>query len=429
LNAVAIKNWDFLGADTAPSLLMSGTTQNGQRQTVTLTFDTAVQAGSGSISLWRYTDTSDNSASVTTSSLAFAGSNVIFKPSTTIADATSYYIKAAAGAITNAEKAATTLAAELNTKGTVLFTGPMSANYSYTEVWGPSGIYDVENSTDTTLPAPVWTTVEDYACTPADGVIPDIILYLNEEIETADYTKMVKLYACGTSCDTDGTPNDDTLTWTDFPATTGSKPVLKADSTQKFKFTLELDNTGKAGSSGSGLSMLTKNMVFLESGMFQDYDDGLTALTRTSKAISLAFSVCEIKFDTPSSDLLRVYSATALSTSSVASARKFQVLIPTGSIKDALGNSVSSTESYSFYQEATAPTMDTSGSNPANGQNANLKENIVLAFNEVVQAGGGKFQLWSRDTTDALAFEIDVEAVAGTSPTRTLASSGNMVMA
>ena len=168
LNTVAIKNWDFLGASTAPSLLMSGTKQNGQRQTVTLTFDTAVQAGSGSISMFKYTDTSDNSASVTTSSVAFAGSNVIFKPSTTIADSTSYYVKSAAGAITNAEST-TTMAAELNTKGTVLFTGPMTANYSYTEVWGPSGIYDVENSTDTTLPAPVWTTMDDYACTSANA--------------------------------------------------------------------------------------------------------------------------------------------------------------------------------------------------------------------------------------------------------------------
>lgn len=52
--------------------------------------------------------------------------------------------------------------------------------------------------------------------------------------------------------------------------------------------------------------------------------------------------------------------------------------------------------------------MDSSGSNPGNGQNANLKENIVLAFNEVVQAGAGKFQLWERDTTDSLAFEIDI---------------------
>merc|ERR1719158_1908409 len=122
-NKVAIKNWDFLGANTAPSLLMSGTKQNGQRQTVTLTFDTAVQAGTGMISMFKYTDTSDSTASVTTSSVAFAGSNVIFKPSTTIADSTSYYVKAAAGAIVNAEKAATTMADELNTKGTVLFTG------------------------------------------------------------------------------------------------------------------------------------------------------------------------------------------------------------------------------------------------------------------------------------------------------------------
>ena len=46
-----------------------------------------------------------------------------------MADATSYYIKAAAGAITNAEKAATTLAAELNTKGTVR-AGTKSCNQS-----------------------------------------------------------------------------------------------------------------------------------------------------------------------------------------------------------------------------------------------------------------------------------------------------------
>jgi hypothetical protein len=243
--------------------------------------------------MFKYTDTSDSATSVTTSSVAFAGANVIFKPSTTIADSTSYYVKAAVGAITNAEKAASTMANELNTKGTVLFTGPMTANYSYTEVWGPSGIYDVENSTDTTLPAPVWTTMDDYACTSANGVIPDIVIYMNEEIETADYTKMVKLYACGTACDTDGTPNGDTLTWADFPATSGTKPVLTADSTQKFKFTLDLDGTGKAGSTSSYLTQLSKNMVFLESGMFQDYDNGLTATTRTSKAISLPFSVCK----------------------------------------------------------------------------------------------------------------------------------------
>merc|ERR1719183_2042341 len=106
---------------------------------------------------------------------------------------------------------------------------------------------------------------------------------MNEEIETADYTKMVKLYACGTACDTDGTPSD-TLTWTDFPATSGTKPILTADGTQKFKYTLDLDGTGKAGSTSSGLTQLTKNMVYLEAGLFQDYDDGLTATTRTSKA-------------------------------------------------------------------------------------------------------------------------------------------------
>jgi hypothetical protein len=167
-------------------------------------------------------------------------------------------------------------------------------------------------------------------------------------------------------------------------------------------------------------------MVYLQSGLFQDYDNGLTATTRTSKAISLPFSVCETKFDTPGSDLLRVYTASALATSSTATARKFQVLIPTGSIRDALGNSISSTGSYSFYQEAEAPTMDTSSSNPGNGQNANLKENIVLSFNEVVQAGAGKFQLWSRDTTDALAFEIDVATVGSTS--RTDSASGNNMM-
>ena len=178
----------------------------------------------------------------------------------------------------------------------------------------------------------------DYACISAQGVIPDIVLYMNEEIEETDMSKMVKLYACGAACDMDGTVSD-TLTWYDYPATSGtSKALLTQDATQKFKFTLDLDGTGKAGSTTTPLTQATANQVFLEAGLFLDYDNGLTATTRTSKFKSIEFRVCEVKFDTPSSTVMRLYSPLALATSSTNRARKFQVVIPGGSVRDALGN-------------------------------------------------------------------------------------------
>jgi hypothetical protein len=44
--------------------------------------------------------------------------------------------------------------------------------------------------------------VEDYSCIGADGegVLPEIVLYMNEDIKTVDTTKFIKLYDCGTSC-------------------------------------------------------------------------------------------------------------------------------------------------------------------------------------------------------------------------------------
>merc|ERR1719160_1014659 len=80
LNKAAIKNWDFMGTNAVPGLISDGTVQNGQRQTITLKFDTAVQAGTGSLYTYKFSNSGPESVAITGTSVAFAGANVIFKP-------------------------------------------------------------------------------------------------------------------------------------------------------------------------------------------------------------------------------------------------------------------------------------------------------------------------------------------------------------
>ena len=64
---------------------------------------------------------------------------------------------------------------------------------------------------------------------------------------------------------------------------------------------------------------------------------------------------------------------------------------------------------------------------------ADITDSTVVMTSPTHEASGilgsSKFQLYSRDTTDALAFEIEGEAVGSTRPTRIDAALGNKVMA
>jgi hypothetical protein len=86
-NDFSIRAWDYVGA-AAPDFIGSGEVANGQRQTIVLSFDAVVQSGSDNFEV-RTTDTDallGSAVKVDSSSVMFAGSKVIFQPSTIMAD-------------------------------------------------------------------------------------------------------------------------------------------------------------------------------------------------------------------------------------------------------------------------------------------------------------------------------------------------------
>jgi hypothetical protein len=411
-NDFDIKSWEFTGT-AAPVLMSEGAIQNGQRQTITLTFDTAVQASTGSIEV-RDVDTNSllgDALTMVSSAVVFAGSNVIFRPSTHMTDDGSYYVKTThAEGIRNTASPTSSMTAPLNTKNVITFEGPMTVNF--TDYPGLSGGYDVVNSSDTTLPAPVWSSIEDYTCVAGSGEIPDITLYMNEDLKQIDTDSKIRLYACGASCDTDSSPSD-TLTW-QLPAgsvSSSSSIGVTIDSDKSWKVTIAKPSTGVMGSSDTALTMATMNQIWLEPGLFQDFDDG----PQKSKYKSMPFAVCEVKYDTTGGNLVRLYSLMSFSTSSSAAAKKFEVTIPTTSVKDVLGNAPAVTATYAFRHESELPTLDASNSNPSHTASGAVKENIVLAFNEVVQAGEGSFEIWKLASTDSREFSVGVSKLTSAS--------------
>jgi hypothetical protein len=48
-----------------------------------------------------------------------------------------------------------------------------------------------------------------------------------------------------------------------------------------------------------------------------------------------------------------------------------------------------------FNHDVVGPSVDPASCNPAAATNMGLKENILVAFNEVVQSGTGTFEIFS----------------------------------
>jgi methionine-rich copper-binding protein CopC len=410
---VAIKSWEH--SSGAPVLTSNGDYPNGQRQTIVLTFDKVVQAGSGSLQLWDQKTTSQfgDGVAVANSEVVFAGSHVIFQLTTVLADSSTYYVKSTTGeSIKNQD--ATAMSVPLDTIGKATYSGPMTVNF--TQNAGMVGGYDVVNSSDTTLPAPIWSSLEEYTCMPANGVLADdIVLYMNEDIRRIDPGMSIKLYDCGLGCEVDGTPenstvpgSEDSLLWT-LPA---DSIWFIIDATKKFKVTIDMPPASpKAGSSAVPLGMGTINQLWLEPGLFQDYDDG----PQKSAYYSMPFSICEVKFDTPTTTLARIYSPFKFSTSSSGYAKKFQVVIPAGCVKHDITSFENNLEYYEFAHETTAPTLDHYASRPDIQIPGSPQSHVVLAFNEVVQAGAGSFQIWEDASTDTKRFDIAVSKVKSSS--------------
>lgn len=397
-DGLAIKSWNYFGNAVPQKLQHLRKVSNNARQIITLTFDTAIQAGAGAFRILTTSDDSALGSSVASSDSLYAGSNVIIKPTVGLAAGTSYYVRSTAtNYITSSVGIASQGGVDSREYGAI-FTGSSDAD-------------------DTTLPAPVWSTLDDYVCIRADGTLDDVVLYMNEEIKSVDTDRNTSLYSCGASCDTDSfnTPPSDTLVWSLeswTQATSFTKLKYTINPAKKYKVTIGTGSlVGRKGANSNALSSLTKYFLWLEQGLLIDFSSNDN--NNGTKRMSLPFWTCQARFDTPSTNLLRLYAPTAFATTATGATKQFQVLIPLSGIKDTWGNQNTVQISYSFEHELLAPTLDTWNSNPRNMRNdASTQENIVLAFNEVVQAGTGCFEIWDEVDEDGPKWYVDVEKIS-----------------
>ena len=74
--------------------------------------------------------------------------------------------------------------------------------------------------------------------------------------------------------------------------------------------------------------------------------------------------------------------------------KQFEVVIPPMAVQDGFGNFAAATTAISVTHETAPPTMDVAMSSPSMGSIVDEYENVILAFNEVVQAGTGRFYMY-----------------------------------
>eukprot|EP00928_Gymnodinium_smaydae_P082863 TRINITY_DN6613_c1_g1_i3.p1 TRINITY_DN6613_c1_g1~~TRINITY_DN6613_c1_g1_i3.p1 ORF type:complete len:3740 (+),score=726.59 TRINITY_DN6613_c1_g1_i3:1432-12651(+) len=135
-----------------------------------------------------------------------------------------------------------------------------------------------------------------------------------------------------------------------------------------------------------------------------------------SPEIRLRFRICEVRVPPARPSTMVIYSEF----SALEGARRFKVSIPAQALKDSHGNARLENFTASFAQDASGPEIVHKASIPPMGGEVAPEANIVLSFNEVVQAGRGHFYISEYNKTNAmgepeelkLRFAVDVARVA-----------------
>jgi hypothetical protein len=130
--------------------------------------------------------------------------------------------------------------------------------------------------------------------------------------------------------------------------------------------------------------------ISLPAALFSDHADPVPL---ASEAIELDFSVCEVIFDPVPTSTLQVNVPSPFYTKTSFTARRFGVLMNPGAVKDSRNILSEQIGMFSFSHDNTPPVLDVMASNPSKGAAAHVYDNIVLTFNEVVQAGSGVFEI------------------------------------
>ena len=114
--------------------------------------------------------------------------------------------------------------------------------------------------------------------------------------------------------------------------------------------------------------------------------------------------------------------------------RKFRVTAPRTVVLDAIGNLPEAGFSVEFAQELATPSISRDLCSPGVGNAAAPRENVLLTFDEVVQAGLGHIQIWEAaadvafDTIADPLYSVDVAGLAAAAEHGHGALSNNQVL-
>jgi hypothetical protein len=374
-NSFALKSWKH--STEAPRLLdvsptMTKTLSNDRTQTITLSFNCKVQAGAGSFQIFVGDSDIERLPNIPGSHAHWLGTKVVFKPSTLLVNGASYYLRSShKDTIRTSGFGAASDLSPINTKESLRFmsqAGQASPTFS-------------------------WTTLDDYVCLSANGLLPDIDMYMSEDVKLYSGRKVA---LCSSTSSCWGSPQPSNGVWS---LTVPGQLALDVNAIARYWATVYTSQVATVVGKYP-LQESTQGSLWLQQGLFYDYGAGLS-----SPSHHVSFFVCSSRFDAFGTPLVRLYSPQGLGTLSQGSARQFEVTIPASALKDIRGNTGIQSEMASFEHETLAPTVFPDACNPPFDWAGSRYENIVLAFNEVVQAGTGSFEIYS---SEGRAYSISV---------------------
>ena len=429
-----ISNYDFTTAPdtTAPTITTfspsDGTTGVALGSNIVLTFNEAIQRGTGTIYLRSDSATGtviESFNAANSNRLSISGTKLTIDPTNNLANNTHYYLTFASGTIKDV------------------------AGNSYA---GTSS-YDFTTEPDTTAP-----TVSSF--TPRDGatgiaVDNNIVLTFNEAIqrgtgtiylrsgsatgtviESFDAASSNRLSISGTTLTID--PSSDLANNTHYYVTFAAATITDLAGnnyagTNSYDFTTVPDTiapivTSFSPNDGASSAALDSNVILTFSEAIQRGSG--TIYLRTGSATG---TVIESYLVTNSANLsINGATLTINPTNNLANNTHYYVTFASSAIKDLVGNSYAGTTSYDFFTPDTiAPTV--TGFSPSDGTTGvAASSNIVVTFSEAIQRGTDSIYLRSDSATGTVIESFDAAtsnclSISGTTltinPTNDLATN------
>jgi len=188
-NSFAIKSFPY--SVVLPNLntndhTFPSTVSNNVHQTITLSFDAKVQAGSGTVSVLKTTDAAIRGTAVKALSRTYVGHKMIFKATTALKATDSYYVVSTKPVHSSDPDADNTM----STTGGVINTKSAGQQITYVAV----------DASGSTPPVAQWSSLEEYHCLPGDGKMPNVDVYWSEDVKFSA-TEVAHVYACSDTSD------------------------------------------------------------------------------------------------------------------------------------------------------------------------------------------------------------------------------------